>query len=252
MSRDLVIHDTCEVIITDLVTNDIVSIGYAQTAGLEQTLTEDELRGGIGNKLAYMIRSAKDITLNITSATFKPEYMALLSGDKVKEYTEKVTRLTYLTVEDNAGAKEIKIPTKLTALNLTSIRVEDVDMKQHDLAVTAGVVDASTLKAEVGDELEVYYQEEVTGQGVAFKTNKFPNKFKVEYRTVAYDRELANISQNVHFVFPEAIPSGAFNLALQNGEAYIPEFSFRVTAPKGCSTLGKTFSTPYVEEEEDC
>lgn len=252
MSRDLVIHDTCEVIITDLVTNDVISIGYAQTAGLEQTLTEDELRGGIGNKLAYMIRSAKDITLNITSATFKPEFLALFSGDKIQTFTEKVTRVTYLKVEDNAGQKEIKIPTRLTALNLTDVRIEDVDMKQHSLPVVAGAVDVSTLTAVAGDELEVYYQEEVTGKGVAFKTNKFPNKFKVEYRTVAYDRELANIAENLHFIFPEAIPSGAFNLALQNGEPYIPEFSFRVTAPKGCSTLGKTFSTPYVDEEEDC
>lgn len=250
MSRDQVIHDTCEVIITDLVSKDVIAIGYAQTAGLEQTLTEDELRGGIGNKLAYMIRSAKDISLNITSATFKPEFMALFSGDKIKEYTEKITRMVYLTVTDNAGAKEIKLPAKLNTL--TTIRVEDTDGIQHELTATAGVVDASTLKAEIGDELEAFYLEEVTGKGVAFKTNKFPNKFKVEYRTVAYDRELANISENLHFVFPEAIPSGAFNLALQNGEAYIPEFNFRVTAPKGCNTLGKTFSTPYTDEEEDC
>lgn len=250
MSRDLVIHDTCEVIITDLVTKNVIAIGYAQTAGLEQTLTEDELRGGIGNKLAYMIRSAKDITLNVTSATFKPEFLALLSGDKIQEMTEKVTRLTYVTVTDNAGAKEIKLPTKLNTL--TAIRIEDTDGTQHELVPTAGVIDASTLKAVEGDELEAYYIEEVTGRGVAFKTNKFPNKFKVEYRTVSYDRELATISENLHFLFPEAIPSGAFNLAMQNGEPYIPEFNFRVTAPKGCNTLGKTFSTPYEEEEEDC
>lgn len=251
MSRDLVIHDTCEVIITDLVTENVIGIGYAQIAGLEQTLTEDELRGGLGNKLAYMIRSAKDISLNVTSATFKPEFLALLSGDKLKEYTEKITRMVYLKVTDNAGVKEIKLPTKLTAL--TAIRIEDTDGTQHPLVPTAGVVDATTLKAEVGDELEAYYLEDVTGKGVAFKTNKFPNKFKVEYRTVAYDRELAVISENLHFVFPEAIPSGAFNLALQNGEAFIPELNFRVTAPKGCNTLGKTFSTPYNDEdEEDC
>lgn len=250
MSRDQVIHDTCEVIITDLVTKNVIGIGYAQTAGLEQTLTEDELRGGIGNKLAYMIRSAKDITLTVTSATFKPEFLALFSGDKIQDMTRTITRMAYFKVSDNAGAKEIKLPTKLAAL--TEVRVEDTDGTQHVLPATAGVVDASTLKAVEGDELEGYYEEEVTGKGVKFRTNKFPNKFKVEYRTVAYDRELANISENLHFVFPEAIPSGAFNLALQNGEAYIPEFSFRVTAPKGCTTLGETFSTTYDDEEEDC
>lgn len=251
MSRDLVIHDTCEVLITDLVTKDVIAIGYAQTAGLEQTLTEDELRGGIGNKLAYMIRSAKDITLNVTSATFKPEYLALFSGDKVQEMTEDITRMTYLTVSDNAGTKEIKVPTKLSTV--TKFRIEDTDGKQVELTATGGVIDASTLKAEEGAELEAYYIESVTGKGVKFKTNKFPNKFKVEYRTVSYDRELAAISENLHFIFPEAIPSGAFNLALQNGQAYIPEFTFRVTAPKGCNTLGKTLSTPYTDEDdEDC
>jgi len=251
MTKDLVIHDTCEVIIEDLVTKDVIGIGYAQIAGLEQTLTEDELRGGIGNKLAYMIRSAKDISLNVTSATFKPEFLALMSGEKMKTFTEEVTRIVYLTVKDGAsGTKEIELPTKLTAL--TAIRVEDTDGKQHNLVPSAGVIDASTLKATAGTELEAYYLESVTGEGVAFKTNKFPNKFKVTYRTVTYDRELAMIDKNLWFVFDEAIPSGAFTLSLENGSPYIPELNFRVTAPKGCNTLGRTFTTEYTEEETDC
>lgn len=252
MTKDLVIHDTCEVTFEDLITKDVVGVGYAQIAGLEQTLTEDELRGGIGNKLVYMIRSAKDISLNITSATFKPEFLALLSGEKIRTFTEDVTRIAYLTVKEGAtpATKEIDLPANMAAL--TAIRIEDVDGKQHALVPSAGVVDVSTLKAVAGDELEAYYLESVTGEGVAFKANKFPNKFKVTYRTVTYDKDKAVIDKNLWFVFDEAIPSGAFTLSLENGSPFVPEFNFRVTAPKGCNTLGRTFTTEYKEDETDC
>lgn len=239
MTRDLVIQDTCDVIIEDLVTGNVVGIGYAQIAGLEQTLTEDDLRGGIGNKLAYILRSSKDITLNVTSATFKPEFLALLSGEKIQEFTEQVTRMTYVTVKDNAGQKEIELPTELNTL--TTIRVEDTDGKQYSLPVTAGVADASSLTAVAGAELEAFYLKDVTGRGTTFKTDKFPNKFKVTYQTITYDRELAIPRSDLYFVFDETIPSGAFNLSLQNGQAYIPELNFRVTPPKGSSVLGRTF-----------
>lgn len=236
--RDLVIQDTCEVILEDLVSKDKHNVGYAQISSIEQTTDSTDLRGGIGNKLAYLLRTSKDIALQITSATFKPEFLSLISGDRMKDITEEVSKVLYLSVTDNAGAKEIKLPT--AQASLTAVRVEDVDGTQHDLVPTAGVIDASTLQAEAGDDVDVYYLEDITGKGIEFDAEKFGNKYKITYRTVGYDRELAKITTDIYFIFDEAIPEGAFSMQLQNGEVYIPEMNFRVTPPTGSSKLGRT------------
>ena len=244
MTRDLVIQDTCEVISEDLVSNNIYNVGYAQISAIEQTVDSTDLRGGIGNKLAYLLRTSKDISLQITSATFKSEFLALISGDTMKDVAEKVRKVLYLPVKLNASVKEITLPTAQSAL--TAVRVEDVDGKQYDLVPSAGVIDVTTLQAVEGDELDVYYLDDVTGQGIEFDAEKFGNKYKITYRTVAYDREKAIITHDVYFIFDEAIPDGAFSMQLQNGEVYIPEMNFRVTPPTGSSKLGRTIHSERV------
>lgn len=240
MTRDLVIQDTCNVYMTSMVTGNIVGVGYAQLSGIEGSEESTDLRGGIGNKLAFILRSSKDVTVSVTSATFKPEFLAMMQGTEMEDFTESVTNSVFLKVTENAGTAQVTLPTDLNAL--TAVRVEDIDGKQTDLVPTVGVIELTGMKAKAGDTVEVFYLEQITGRGITFDAEKFASKVKLELRTVAYDRELAQITEDLYYIFDEGIPAGAFNMQLQNGEAYIPEMSFRVTAPQGSSKLGRTIS----------
>lgn len=237
MSRDLYVQDTAKVYFTSLTTGNVVGVGYAQSASIEQSVEETDIRGGIGNKLAWVLRSSKDITLNITSATFKPEFFELTQGTEYQSVTKEITDSKFLKVADNAGTLEITLPADMTAL--TTVRVEDVDGDQEDVAVVSGVVELPIgFTAQDGDTLEVFYLKNITGRGLDFDASKFGSKVKVEYSTLCYDRATQSPYSNIHFEFPETTPSGAFTMNLSNGEAYIPELSFRVTATDGSDVLG--------------
>lgn len=238
MSRDLYVQDTAKVFFTSLVTGNIVGVGYAQTAGIEQSTEETEIRGGIGDKLAYVIKSAKNIELNVTSATFKPEFFVLTQGSEYTEgVTKKFTDNIFLTVEDNAGTLEMELPTNLATL--TTVRVEDTDGTQQDVAVTDGTIELPVgFSAADGDELEVFYLKDVVGRELEFNAKKHGAKVKVEYSTLCYDRDTESPYSNLYFEFPSCSPSGSFSMSLSNGEAYIPELNFKVTAPKGSDVLG--------------
>lgn len=253
MSKDLVIQDTCEVVLTDVISGDQIGVGYAQIAGLEQTVTEDDLRGGIGNKLVFVLRSAKDITLNVTSATFKPEFIALMSGVPMEKLVKDIyTMRTMDVVADSAGTGiAIKLP---TGTKVNSARVAAPDGKQYTIEVTTDEIVLPNAASDpfedvkVGDSVDLFTLEKAQEvEGTRFLSDKFAHKFAVQYRTITYDQETAAPFSEIFFDFPETIPSGSFNLALQNGEAYIPELNFRVTAPKGSNELGTMFHRPIPE-----
>lgn len=241
MSKDLYIQDTAKVFFKSLVTGNIVGVGYAQTSTIEGSAEETEVRGGIGNPLAYVIKSAKSIDLSITSATFKPEFLALMQGTEYKNMqTTDIIKSIYLRTEGTVGDLTVTLPEELNTL--TTVRLEDTDGTQEDAAATTGVVTIPTgYEVGVGEEIEVFYLESITGRALEFDASKHPSKYRVELSTLCYDRETASVYSDIHFIFPEATPSSAFSMSLQNGEAYIPEMSFKVTSEKGTGVLGTKY-----------
>lgn len=242
MAKDLYIQDTAEVFITSLLTGNVIGVGYAQTAGFEQTTEETDIRGGIGNKLAYTIRSSKDIELTITSATFKPEFLEMMQGSEFKENVEKeVTASARAIVK--AGGEEgnqlsLEIPESVKE-DLKVIRIIDDKGKQIDVDIDAGEGDVpADTSFKEGDEVEFYYFKKVTGRALDIDASKFGGKVKVEYRTICYERETATIHSDLYFIFPECIPSGNYGMTFQNGEAFIPEMVFKTTAPEGSDVIG--------------
>lgn len=241
MSKDLYIQDTAKVFFKSLVTGNVVGVGYAQVASIEGSAEETEVRGGIGNPLAYVIKSAKSIDLNVTSATFKPEFLALMQGTEYRDNaTAEIMDSVYLRVVDNAGTLSLVLPDELK--NLTTARLEDVDGVQQDVPAVSGTVELPIgFTASAGDELEVFYLKTITGRALDFDASKHPSKYRVEMSTLCYDRETQAVYSDIHFVFPEATPSSTFSMNLQNGEAYIPEMNFKVTSEKGTGILGTKY-----------
>lgn len=241
MSKDLYIQDTAKVYFKSLETENIVGVGYAQVSSITGSADETEVRGGIGNPLAYVIKSAKSIDLQVTSATFKPEFMALMQGTEYKDnQTEKIMDSVYVRVEEEDDKVVLNLPADLE--DLKTVRVEGTDGKQQDVDAFAGQVELpAEIAAKAGDELEVFYLKTIEGRSIDFDASKHPSKYRVEMSTLCYDRETATVHSDIHFIFPEATPSSEFTMNLTNGEAYIPELNFKVTSEKGTGVLGRKF-----------
>lgn len=231
----LVIQDTAEVLVTKKKNGKVVMMGEAQVAGISQSVSEEILRGGIGNKAIFMIRSDKEMTLNVTSATFDMDYLALTQGVEINESgTAEVTKSANLKVEGGAVA----IPNAPSGLSTAILR--DKDGSQDEVAVVTGSITLPEGSvASDGDVVEVFYKASVTGRSIELNAAKFSDKYKVEYRTIAYNVENASVYSDIYFIFEETIPSGNFDLSLESGSAYAPELNFTVMSPVGTDEMGQ-------------
>lgn len=250
----IVIQDTADVTITDLVTGKVVLNAEAQLAGIQGSISEEDLQGGIGNKKLYKIRTDKAIDLSMRSAVADIEYWAMTQGVAVEENgTGRFTANTKgIVVEDTTtSANEIVLPDG--AIAGTKAQVELPDGTQESLNIVTSLTAPTKQAVElagatgtftVGQEVRVFYQEEVTGQRISIDSTKFAGKYRVEMKTIAYDLETATVKADVLFDFPETIPSGEFDISLENGSVYSPEINFSVLNPKGADEMGSIMLKP--------
>ena len=242
-----VIQDVAEVIITDKVTGKRVITAEAQLSGISQAISEEDLRGGIGNKRVFLIRSDKTIDLSIRSATFDSEYMAMTQGVVIKEDdTAELIRYEELTVKDSKVtiAKEA-VEGTVQIMNAKGVyeEVEAGDVTGKEVSVSADL-------AKDEEVVSVTYRFETDARSLAFDATKFSSKYEVQYRTIQYDLDTAKVHSEIYFVFYEAIPSGAFEMSLENGTVYTPEINFSVVAPKGDNVMGHYYEVETEELDE--
>ena len=246
----IVIHDTADVTITDLVTGKVVLNAEAQLAQITGAISEEDLKGGIGNRKLYKIRTDKEVNLTMRSAVADVEYWAMTQGvavnDKGKAFvTEKI--VAKVAQDEDTTALEIVLP-DANSVTLGTAVVELKGVQEKDLPTFTSLTDplkkavdlsGATETYNEGDEVTVYYQKEVTGKQIKIDSNKFSGKYKVEMRTIAYDLDTATVTSDIYFLFPETIPAGEFDISLENGSVYTPEISFSVINPIGSSEMGQ-------------
>lgn len=233
-----VIHDTADVIITNKETGQVVINAEAQTAGLTQSVEETPIYAGIGNKKIYVIRSQKELELTISSALFDLEYLAMTQGVSIEEDgTATVTK--YKTATVSGGEVAINVTPKND-----TVRIIGPSGSQAEVTLTDGTIIVPEGIAADGDQVTVVYLEDVTGRKVSIDSEKFASKYKIEYRTIEYDPVTATVVADIYFIFDEAIPSGAFDISLTNGEAYAPELTFQVMVPQGATEMGRMIEVP--------
>lgn len=241
-SKKFVVHDTADVIITHKESGKVVLNAEMQLASISGTISEEDLRGGIGNRKLYKIRTDKDINLNIRSAFGDMEYWAMTQGVTVDPAGKAfVTKTANGAVTANATDPSI-LEVVLPALpaTVTEAKLTDVTGEQDLVAVTTGTLTVPTgFGLAVGDKVVVYYTEEVTGRKLQIFADKFAEKYSVEYRTIAYDPETHKQYSNIYFVFPDCIPVGEFEISLENGTVYTPEIGFSVLTPLDSALYGE-------------
>lgn len=241
MGKQVVIQDVCDVVITDIATGKVAANTYMQMSGLEGTISEEDLRAGIGNGKIFKIRSEKDINLSFRSAVFDNDWLAMTQGVQVKEKTVEVTRAERLIIKSG----------KITILGTpvgNTVSLTDADGSVEEAAATTKEVAIPVgFALEDGDDVIVTYKEEVTGDGIEFDATKFSNKYKVELRTISYDLNTAEIYSDIYFIFPETLPGGDFSFSFEAGSVITPEISFSVLQPRGTTVMGEMIDVPRIK-----
>lgn len=241
--EELYIADVAEVTIEDKTTGDVAFVGNGQITGLASTEEEEKIKGGIGSRHIYSIRHSKELDLNITNATFDLSYLAMVQGSDIKNETTTI-------VEYEQGLVVADGEVKLSDETYNGDVKVKVGRKAIDATATEGVVAFSSEEIKDGDEVDVAYHKDIEGETVVIDSSKFSRNYKVVYRTIVYSVETDTVVADLYFVFPNASPSSAFEMSLENGAAYTPELNFSVKSEKNSSELGRIVQVPRISDEQ--
>lgn len=216
----------------------IVFTSEAQMSSLSQTVDEEAIQGGIGSKTLYTVKSNKQMELSVRNATFNLEWLAMTQGVKVEDGGVATVMKDY-TVDVAEGAAAVDAPDgTVTIVN------EDKESQTAEAADGSVIIPAEF--AADGDSITVIAEEEVVGKSVEIRSDKFSEKYEVQYKTIVYDNTTDTHVHDLYINFYEVSPSSAFDLSLENGTAFTPELTFTAMANKQ-SEIGKMIQVPVGE-----
>lgn len=216
--------DVADVTFTRKSDNHVIFTSEAQTSTLSQTVDEETIKGGIGSRSIYTIKSNKELELSVRNATFDLEWLAMTQGVAVKdEDTLVVQKKSVATVK--SGAIKVDGVTSGSVYLLHDAR-ESVEAEVGE----EGSITVAEDFASNDEEIQVIVEEEVIGKTVKMRSDRFAEKYKVQYQTIVYDAKTEAVVADLYIVFNEVSPSSAFDMSLENGAAYTPELTFRATA----------------------
>lgn len=231
------IADTCDVTSRSLSTGKTIFTGTAQLASVAQELETEEVRGGIGNKKLFTIKSSKDITLQVRDAMFDSDYLEMQQGTTFENGTAVVTN-SKNGVEVTDGTITLdKAPydEKVLVINV------DGDKKEFDVSTleSTSTVTIDPEFAKDGELVTIVYREEVEGKVLSIDAEKFPENFEVEFKTIEFDKNTNKVVKDIYFKFFSASPDGSMEYSFENGTAIAPEIGFECLTAPNSSKIGE-------------
>ena len=221
-----VIQDTADVYFKRKSDGKLVFTAEAQTASFSQAISEEKLRGGIGNKPLYILKSEKEINLTVKNAFFDLEWLAMTQGETIQEETKvKVFDREHGLIVDDTNKVTLK------GKPVSDVTFYNKKGLTYKIAVsTDGTYTIPTAFAAAKDKLTAVYQIEKVGRRLAIKASKFSERYEVEYRTIAYNPDTEEVYSDIYIQFPNVSPSGEFEMSLENGNSLAPGMKFEALA----------------------
>lgn len=236
MEEQIYVVDTCDVVFRRKSDRHVVFSYETQLASLSGTLSEEIIRGGIGNKPLYPLRHSKEVSLTARNGLFDLEWLAMSQGVKIEGQTVQVTKIEKgLTVVDNAGDLQVTVTGNPVG---NTVRIIN-GRKQEDTSATSGKVTIPDGFAAAGDKISVEYKEEIQGDVVEINADSFSENYEVEYHTIAYSKKTNKVIKDLYFQFDNVLPSGAFDLSFENGSASTPEMTYNCYANDTDGAIGR-------------
>lgn len=168
------IQDVADVLLTRKSDGFKIATGTAQSTSISQSVDEDQIKGGIGNRTLYTIKSNKELEIEVKDAVFNPQWLAAIQGVKVEnDQTLKVEMVE--TVEIGAQGKITIQDSKFTGKGVF------VDSKgdNHEADIKSGVVTIDKVKDQAGKEGQIVYEKERKGKSISIRADRFARSIKL-------------------------------------------------------------------------
>lgn len=217
-----------------------------QSADIDIKVKENEQRGGKGNPLLAVIHSDRDITVKMTDAEFKYEWVARQLGQSIA--TGAGVGFAFPKWYTAIGPTDIKITLDETPLpNTIAIYKSDgtlipksgYTVTVKDVKFTTGVV--------AGDSVEVRtfkYATTPTTQTIAIDNKVFAKGCQLILETIEIDGD-ENPLYKIQYQFDKGMPSGNMNLkTAYERSAQSQEFDFRILKPRDSDVVGRIVRIP--------
>ena len=187
------IADVFDVILRETGTGDVIGTTTLQDAGIEFSVSENEVRAGKGNQLYGILHVSRDININLTDVEFKYDWLAKQLGQNIVTGAGVGYAMPkWYTLTDNAGSKELTLDE--TPTNLSTIALYDATgtklVPTTDYTLTGKVV--KVIKTGVTGQVEVRtykYATPATTQTIAIDNAVFAKGVEAILETVEIDGE---------------------------------------------------------------
>lgn len=242
------IADVFDVTLVDEASGDVIATTTLQEANIEVQVSENEVRAGKGNSLIASLKVSRDITISLTDAEFKYDWLAKQLGQDVKTGAGiAYAAPKWYTVTDNAGKLEFSLDK--TPKNKDSIAIYDKKGTKISAFTLSGQKVTITTGAVAGDEVEVrtyQYDTPAETQIIEFDAKVFAKGVKAILETVEIDGD-ETITHTLQYQFDSAVPDGNFSVNTQSERnAATQSFNLKVLKPKNSSVVGRLVRFPYV------
>lgn len=239
----LYIQDTADAVLERKSDKFVIATGTTQTVNLKQKVDEETVKGGIGNAAQFTIKSNKELEIQIEDALFDFQWLAATQGVKVIDGELTVKRTEIAEVE--AGGKVVSKDSKLAGKKV----IIDTYGKNVEATFTGGSATVSGLANQIGKNVTIVAEEEVTGEKISIRADRFAEKYSLQLFTYAYDQDTEAIAKDVFLTFDNVTPSSEFDLKLKAGDPLSPELTLRATANPKTKEIGSWFLVDHKEDD---
>lgn len=242
-----IISDTADVTFKRRRDGKVIFTAEAQLASITQSISEEKLKGGIGNRTIAVLRSDKEVELQVRNAIFDSEWLEMSSGVSFAQGTAVVTGIETDLVASSVPDLTLTGTVKTGTTTVTVIKADGTTATGAYASATKKVTVSTPVGFLVaGQVYSVQYDKEVTGNMLTLQSDKFSEAYSVEYRTIEYDISTNAIKNDLYFVFNSVTPSGNWSLSFENGQAITPELNFTVLTLPGSKEIGRIIEVPRV------
>lgn len=244
--ENLLVMDVANVYLKDLETGKLFATATTSTNSVNTSLNEEPIKAGWGGGTVATINSEKTTELNFSDVFFSMDYVAMQQGTVVEEgKTTTVLQDFTATVVDNAGGLEVVVPTEVTA---TSAIMADLDGTQDPVTITGNKITIPVGSvAKAGDEVQFFYEKEVTGQRVSVDSANFPKNYEILFHTRAFNPDTNVIAKDLYIRFFKCKAGGNSGMELGINQAAPSEMTFTaLNKSKNSTEMGEYWAVERV------
>lgn len=245
------IADVFDVTLIDNTNGEVFATTTLQDAGIEVSVSENEIRGGKGNQLLGLLKVSRDININLTDMEFRYEWLAAQLGTPVVTGAGVAYAVPKWYKLDATKAITLpKAPAPADSLAIYDNKGKRI--AKTDYTVAGNKVTFSAAGMAAGNEVDVRTYKYATvpeTQTIDFNAKKFAKGVTAILDTVEIDGD-ERITHTLQYQFPSAVPEGNFSISTASERnAATQSFNLKIIKPKTSDVVGQLVRFPYVDPD---